>query len=46
VLNNVAGSVRESLNYSSLELFDFYFPESLLEQRKIAEILETIDNAP
>ena len=43
VINNVAGSVRESLNYSSLEMFDFSYPISISEQNRIAEILETID---
>jgi len=43
VINNVAGSVRESLNYSSLEMFDFIYPISISEQNKIAEILETVD---
>ena len=45
VINNVAGSVRESLNYSSLEMFDFIYPISISEQNRIAEILETIDKA-
>jgi len=43
VINNVAGSVRESLNYSSLEMFDFIYPISISEQNRIAEILETVD---
>ena len=43
VINNVAGSVRESLNYSSLEMFDFIYPISISEQKRIAEILETFD---
>lgn len=41
---HVAGSVRESLNYSALEKFIFILPP-YPEQRKIAEILETVDNA-
>jgi len=44
VINNTAGSVRESLNFSRLINFDFLLPP-LIEQRKIAEILETVDNA-
>jgi type I restriction enzyme S subunit len=44
VINNTAGSVRESLNFSSLITFDFPLPP-LPEQQKIAEILETVDNA-
>ncbi|GAG09370.1 unnamed protein product, partial [marine sediment metagenome] len=43
VINNVAGSVRESLNYSSLEMFDFSYPISISEQNRNAEILETVD---
>ena len=43
VINNVAGSVRESLNYSFLEMFDFIYPISIPEQNRITEILETID---
>ncbi|WP_299199385.1 restriction endonuclease subunit S [Thermocrinis sp.] len=44
VINNTAGSVRESLNFSRLITFDFPLPP-LPEQRKIAQILETVDNA-
>jgi type I restriction enzyme S subunit len=44
VINNTAGSVRESLNFSRLINFDFLLPP-LPEQQKIAEILETVDNA-
>jgi type I restriction enzyme S subunit len=44
VINNTAGSVRESLNFSRLITFDFFLPP-LPEQQKIAEILETVDNA-
>jgi len=44
VINNTAGSVRESLNFSRLITFDFPLPP-LPEQRKIAEILETVDKA-
>jgi len=44
VINNTAGSVRESLNFSRLITFDFPLPP-LPEQQKIAEILEIIDNA-
>jgi len=44
VINNTAGSVRESLNFSRLITFDFPLPP-LPEQQKIAKILETIDNA-
>jgi type I restriction enzyme S subunit len=44
VINNTAGSVRESLNFSRLITFDFPLPP-LPEQQKIAEILETVDNA-
>ncbi|MEJ5256856.1 MAG: restriction endonuclease subunit S [Fervidobacterium sp.] len=44
VINNTAGSVRESLNFSRLTTFKLPLPP-LPEQRKIAEILETIDNA-
>lgn len=43
VINNVVGSVRESLNYSSLEMFDFIYPISISEQNRIVEILETVD---
>ncbi|WPM31199.1 restriction endonuclease subunit S [Hydrogenobacter sp. T-2] len=44
VISNTAGSVREVLNYSALMTFDFLLPP-LPEQQKIAEILETVDNA-
>ena len=44
VINNTAGSVRESLNFSRLTTFKLPLPP-LSEQQKIAEILETIDNA-
>ncbi|MGC8690926.1 MAG: restriction endonuclease subunit S [Caldisericum sp.] len=44
VINNTAGSVRESLNFSRLVTFDFLLPP-LHEQQKIAGILETVDNA-
>ncbi len=44
VINNTAGSVRESLNFSRLITFDFPLPP-LPEQRKIAQILEIVDNA-
>jgi type I restriction enzyme S subunit len=44
VINNTAGSVRESLNFSRLITFNFPLPP-FPEQQKIAEILETIDNA-
>jgi len=44
VINNTAGSVRESLNFSRLINFDFPLPP-LPEQRKITQILETVDNA-
>jgi len=43
VINNTAGSVRESLNFSRLITFDFPLPP-LSEQRKIVQILETVDN--
>lgn len=43
VINNVVGTVRESLNYSSLENFDLFYPKLIIEQKKIAEILETVD---
>jgi len=43
VINNVAGSVRECLNYSFLEMFDFIYPISITEQNKIAEILEIVE---
>ena len=44
VLNGLAGSVRECLSFSSLITFAFPLPP-LPEQQKIAEILETVDNA-
>ena len=43
VINNVAGSVRECLNYSFLEMFDFIYPILITEQNKIAEILEIVE---
>ncbi len=43
VINNTAGTVRESLNFSRLITFSFPLPP-LPEQEKIAEILEMVDN--
>lgn len=43
VINNTAGTVRESLNFSRLITFSFPLPP-LPEQEKIADILETVDN--
>ncbi|MDI6604510.1 MAG: restriction endonuclease subunit S [Thermoanaerobacteraceae bacterium] len=44
VINSTTGSVRESLNFSRLITLNFILPP-LPEQHKIAEILETVDNA-
>jgi type I restriction enzyme S subunit len=42
VINNTAGSVRESLNFSRLINFDFLLPP-LSEQQLIADVLSQID---
>jgi type I restriction enzyme S subunit len=41
----ISGSTREKLNQQLLKSVYILFPSSLSEQRKIAEILETVDNA-
>jgi type I restriction enzyme S subunit len=43
IKNNTAGSVRQSLNFSAFEFFDFLYPKSKTEQQKIVEVLGGID---
>ena len=43
VSNNTAGSVRKSLNFNAFEKFDYAYPESKEEQKKVVEVLASID---
>lgn len=43
VSNNTAGSVRKSLNFNAFEHFDYVYPESKREQKKIVEVLASVD---
>lgn len=43
VSNNTAGSVRKSLNFNTFEHFDYVYPESKHEQKKIVEVLASVD---
>lgn len=43
VSNNTAGSVRKSLNFNAFEHFDYVYPESKQEQKKIVEVLASVD---
>ena len=43
VSNNTAGSVRKSLNFNAFEHFDYVYPESKPEQKKIVEVLASVD---
>lgn len=44
VINNTAGSVRESLNFSGFKHFKVNIPKSFTEQLLISEILQTTDD--
>lgn len=43
VSNNTAGSVRKSLNFNAFEHFDYVYPESKQEQKKIVAVLVSVD---
>jgi len=45
VINNAASSAQPNISPSFIENFQILFPSSLTEQSKIAEILETVDEA-
>jgi type I restriction enzyme S subunit len=45
VEKNVAGSVRQTLNFSAFQHFDLAIPDSLTEQSTIAHVLSTVDTA-